>query len=382
MRIVYAAFRHDPRDPDAASGADFNFYSALRRNGFDVRLVGPFTDIPLLPERVIKKLYKLFPERRYPKYSVTNTWRASHTLNRIDQEWNPDVIFTLYPATLAMYKGNTPCVFRTDTTFLGMHKQGPEFLQHGSLALAFCVWEERRALRHCARIVTHSDWSKQVLMNDYHVDEDRILVIPNPAALPNQVVPDNLDVKTIKYLEEPLRLLLVGRDYHRKGVDIAIAITEKLNNSGMHAELTVCATSGPSAPNVKFVGPYKKTDPEELREYVKLYERAHLLLHPARFDASPIVTAEAAAFGTPTLTNNSGGLATSVKHNESGLVLPRGSSPDAYVGVIQDLIQNPKHYYELCLKTRRRYQLELNWDVAGKRVGNIVEEVARGTIST
>ena len=63
---------------------------------------------------------------------------------------------------------------------------------------------------------------------------------------------------------------------------------------------------------------------------MNFFHKAHLLLHPARFDASPIVTSEAAAFSTPTITNNSGGIATSVKHGVSGIVLARKSKPASY----------------------------------------------------
>jgi glycosyltransferase involved in cell wall biosynthesis len=376
MKVLYAAFRHDPRDPDAASGADYNFYGALARSGFDVRLVGPFREPASLPERALKRLHRLHSRRRYPKYDLTNTWRASRALDEVDKAWDPDVIFTLYPAPLAMYTGDTPCIFRTDTTFLGMHDQGAEFLQHGRLALALCVWEERKAFHHCAKVITHSDWSRDVLMSDYSLGRDQIEVLANPSALPSQAVPDSVDVMTSKRLEVPLRLLLVGRDYRRKGVDIAIEVTNQLNQDGTPAQLTVCATSGPECSNVTFVGPYRKTDHGQLRKYVELYERAHFLLHPARFDASPIVTAEAAAFGVPTVTNASGGLATSVKHGESGVVLPRHSPPKAYAEAIAALVSTPDRYYDLCRRTRRRYQRELNWDVTGERVAATVREVA------
>ena len=69
----------------------------------------------------------------------------------------------------------------------------------------------------------------------------------------------------------------------------------------------------------------------------------HLLLHPARFDASPIVTSEASTFGLPTITNDSGGLATSVKHNVSGIIVPKNSCYNIYVSEIKRLFQNPEN---------------------------------------
>lgn len=89
------------------------------------------------------------------------------------------------------------------------------------------------------------------------------------------------------------------------------------------------------------------------------------------------MSAEAAAFGTPTITNNIGGIATSVKDKVSGIVLPKNSPPGAYVKAIADLVNNPDWYYDLCATARRRYEKELNWKVAGKKVVRIVQEAAR-----
>ena len=253
-----------------------------------------------------------------------------------------------------------------------MHVQGSEFLRHGTVALNICIWQERRAFQKCIRVITHSIWSKEVLVKDYGLPPDMVEIFPNPSALPLQVVPNDFSPKP---LEKPVKLLLVGRDYRRKGIDIAIEIVEQLNRSGISAHLTVCGVSGESRQYVDFVGPFKKSEPKQLQMYIALYKQAHILLHPARFDPSPIVTAEAAAFGIPTITNNTGGMATSVKHGVSGIVLPKGSPPESYVQAITDLINDPERYYALCRSTRKRYEEELNWEVAGKKLVAILRSV-------
>ena len=108
---------------------------------------------------------------------------------------------------------------------------------------------------------------------------------------------------------------------------------------------------------------------------MSLFRQAHLLIHPALFEAAGIVPGEAAAFATPTITNDTGGLGTTVLHGESGIVLPRSSPAEAYVEVIHDLCTHPRKYFELCLKTRQRYERELNWASAGKRLGEILQRV-------
>jgi glycosyltransferase involved in cell wall biosynthesis len=98
-----------------------------------------------------------------------------------------------------------------------------------------------------------------------------------------------------------------------------------------------------------------------LREYISQYQWAHLLIHPARYEAAGIVCSEAAALGVPTITNAAGGLATTVKDGVSGIVLPRGSAAETYVSAIEGLLEDPHKYQQMSRSARERYAHELNW---------------------
>jgi glycosyltransferase involved in cell wall biosynthesis len=245
----------------------------------------------------------------------------------------------------------------------------------GKLGLCVNMWQEKQAYRNCSRILTTSEWSRDIIAKIYKVPDPLICVYPMASGLPEEIVPQNIDITNWKALQGPLRLLLVGRDYRRKGIDIAIDVTHRLNAAGVPTELTVCGAQGESEGPINFVGPYKKNDPEELREYVELYRRAHLLIHPAYFEPAGIVPGEAAAFGTPTITNDTGGIATTVKDGVSGIVLPSGSSAEVYVEKIKELIGHPEVYYQLCRTSRERYERELNWQVRGKWLKGILLDV-------
>jgi len=260
-----------------------------------------------------------------------------------------------------------------DTTFYGVEEFWPTY---GRLGLWVSMWQEKRAYRNTARVITTSEWSKNILTQVYKVPVEQIRVYPMASALPMEVVPQQVDISNWKALQGNLRLLLVGRTYHRKGVDVAIEVTHRLNADGIPTELTVCGAQGQSGRSVTFVGPFKKTDPAQLEQYAGLYRDAHLLIHPAYFEPAGIVPSEAAAFGTPTITNNTGGIGTTVKDGVSGIVLPRGSPAEAYVEKIKELIANPEVYYRLCRTSRERYDLELNWQVRSKWLGEVLREVA------
>jgi glycosyltransferase involved in cell wall biosynthesis len=370
LKILYASFSHDPRVPDAASGADHQFLLALQQGAVDVHTCGPVVDDSAFLERGIRRLYRSFTGKRYLKYTVSRTWRAGRLLNSVTGEHRPDVVFSLFPAPLVHYRGAVPCVLRVDTTFQGYQDLYPEY---GNLALALSKRQERRALSKCSRVITHSDWCKRDLVENYGFPGHLIDVFPNPAALPNEVLPSSPDVRTLKPLAGPVRLLLVGRDYRRKAVDVGLAVIEALNAAGIDSRLVVAGLNGPSDDRVTFAGLFKKSDRRQLVAYTTLLSEAHFLIHPARFDPSPIVTSEAAAFCTPTITHHICGLPTSVMDGVSGLVLPANSDATAYVKAISGLVRQPEEYYSLCESTRRRFDRELNWDVAGRRLIDILK---------
>lgn len=372
MKVLYAAMYNDPTDPMAASGVDYNFFTQIKKHVDEVRVAGPFRVEGLWPERALKRLYMRATGKRYMKWNLRAIWRATQEITWHVQEWQPDLVFSMFPANLAFLHSSVPIVFATDLSFRTWQLHGANF---GRLAFWFQLWLEKRAVHKNGRVIVSSHQLQADLVRYYGLSPQKIAVIPMPAALPGHIVPSFIDVRQDKQLVTPIRLLLVGREYYRKGIDVAIQIVELLNQQGLQASLTICASQGEPAPYVNYVGSFNKKDPAQLAAYSSLYRQAHFLVHPARFDPSPIVTAEAAAYATPTVTNNVGGIATSVADGVSGIVLPEGSSADAYVAVIQQLVRNPERYYALCATTRQRYERELNWDVAGLQVKQVLEQV-------
>jgi glycosyltransferase involved in cell wall biosynthesis len=370
VKVLYVAL-HDPYILDLASGSDYHYLHALKDNGFEVKVIGPFSTQPIWLEQIFARLYQR-TGKRYVKHKLTTAWLASYATNKAVAEWKPDIVLTIYPSPLVFYRGPALCVFRTDATYYGMEQSYPLY---GPIALFLAMWQEKCAFRKSAVVITHSDWSRKVLSDVYKVPDDHIEVYSEPSALPSYIIPKEVDIPNWKALNGSIRLLLIGRDYRRKGIDVAIEVVHRLNASGIKVELTICGLQGQPDEFVRFVGPYKKSVPEELARYVSLFRQAHLLIHPTLFDAGAIAPSEAAAFGTPTITNDVGGMASTVRDGESGIVLPKSSPPEVYVEAIINLFSHPSAYFELCQKTRKRYDNELNWDYSGKRLGEILRRI-------
>jgi len=374
LKVIFGSYRYNPENIDAGSGFDHDYYRVFQQQGWDVQVLGPFPNQESFWERILARLYKPITKLKYAKFRISAAYAISQKLNQAVHQLQPDIVFTIWPNFFVFYRGSSPIVYAVDTC---LYAQQMEYPVYGKLAMRITEWEEQRAFNNAALVLTHSEWSRNIIAKRYNVPQNRIVVFTVPASLPQAIVPSFIDILSKKKIEFPLRLLLVGRVYHRKGVDIAIRVTELLNHSGVPAELTVCGLQSEShIPYVRFVGPYKKSNPEELRQYASLYDDAHLLIHPARFEAAGIVPSEAAAFATPTITNNSGGLGTTVQDGISGIVLPKDSPAEKYVEAIRALIQNPERYYELCKTTRQRYEAELNWDAAGRKLAELLQQTA------
>lgn len=378
MNVLYATYRYDPSNPDLGSSLDYECYNAILRAGYRTDIVGPVTSKSDLAEKIEYRFWQAYKKctGKHPlKFPLMSSMRASRMLRLAAQEGNPDVVFSVFPPFFVSYNGPVPYVWYFDTTFWGQEQEWPLY---GRLPLKISIWQEKKVLDKAARIVTMSKWCKDILVYHYGISEDRIEIVPLFATLPERVIPADIDVLVEKRLEKPLRILLVGREYERKGIDIALEIVQQLNKDTVPSKLVVCGLAKKPynlPPNVDFVGSYRKSDPQQLHQYVDWYKWANILLHPARFEAGGTVLSEAAAFATPSITNDTGGLATTVSHGESGIVLPRGSAADAYVQAIKTLVGHPHQYYDLCRKTKLRYARELSSSAAGRQIVRILNDV-------
>jgi glycosyltransferase involved in cell wall biosynthesis len=89
--------------------------------------------------------------------------------------------------------------------------------------------------------------------------------------------------------------LLVGKDWHRKGGDIAFQTLISLLQKGVDAELVVvgCIPPAEIKHDKLIVIPYlNKNVPKERKQLDKLFMSSHFFILPTRADCSPIVTFE------------------------------------------------------------------------------------------
>jgi glycosyltransferase involved in cell wall biosynthesis len=371
MKILYIAGRWDPRDHNQASGTDFEICQALTREGAELEIIGPFLFPFSKIESYIREIYRRLFGKVLFKYPLSYFRKCARQINQVLERQDFDLIVSFYSAPLLFTKVNKPLLYICDSTAKWVQLNWKYRAWFTYQTMYF--WESK-VIQKASHIITFSESSAKVLREIYAVDPAILDVFPIPASLPIEIVPEEIvDDKGLM----PLNLLLVGREFKRKGVDIAIDVINDLNARGIETYLRIIGLEGNDTERIRYLGLYNKTIPAELEEYMGHYQWANFLLHPARFEAAGIVPSEAAAFGVPTITNDAGGLTTTVKDGISGIVLPRTEKPADYVNKIRKIVEDPVLYSRLRRTSKERYDNELNWNVLGKKIYTIAENLVK-----
>ena len=98
-----------------------------------------------------------------------------------------------------------------------------------------------------------------------------------------------------------------------------------------------------------------------------------------RVDCTPISFCEAASYGLPVISTDTGGVAAVVESGETGILLPLNASSEKYADEIEILIQNPEQIRALSQNAREKYEKELNWSVWGEKMNKILLELIKNT---
>lgn len=371
MKLLYVAGRWDPTIQNEYSGSDYGAFHMLKKQtDIEVALVGPLEDQPTTIERLTFGLYNQLSKKRLLKYYPSSLKRIGKEINRAIHHYQPDVIFSKYSSPIVHAIIDRPFVYMCDSTIHWTKKYWREFSKVG-----FNIMEkwEKKSILSSDRIITFSEANADVIKSYYQKEPEKVRVMPIPAFIPASHLPSRESVD--KKIGDTLHLLLVGKRFHLRGMDIAIDVVQKLNAEGVPAQLRIVGIKGDDQDFVKFTGSYEKEDPEQIKEYFECFSWADILIHPSRFHSAGIVISEAAAFGLPTITNASGGLATSVQHDHTGLVLPEGSPAQAYLNAIKSLIDDKDRYKRYRAAARDRFDDILNWEKAGHYLAEIIREV-------
>ena len=364
LKITVMSF-NDPKDKRTWSGTTSNMYEALKRNGFEVdtlTLKNWFTRFYIRGtmfylNRIKKKGVANFETTKFgAKYWGKRADKLIH-----DQDKKSNYYFCPAGASIiAFAQSKVKFVDLPDATYALMNDYYYAGVDKQSADCGDKI--DRLALQKSAKIILPSQWTYESVQNDYDQPEVKLSLIPFGANMPEvKITPKTLMGKEIN-------ILLVGVEWKRKGIDIALDVVTKLNEhslAGYHYTLTIVGLDKPSdftQSDVIFKGRLDKNDPVELSNLQAEYEKADLFLLPTQAEAAGIVFGEAAMYALPVFTYDTGGVSQYVLNEKTGYTLPTSATSTDFVQQIEGLVTDDTNYHNMSKAARTYYDTTLNWD--------------------
>lgn len=362
----------DPLDINSFSTVLYHMVGALRREIPDLDVV-QYSRAPWFPRMV--HIFKRLGIRSDPYYwSLANRLFAA----RLARRWAGQraVVISVVNATMVgPLARHVPVINISDSTFVLMRNFYASFAALGDAAARSAEQAERDAIRQAVHNSLSSDWAARSAIEDYGADPAETSVVSwgcNLAEVSASAMrsPDPSD---------PCRLLFIGGEWERKGGDVVLEAAAMLRARGVPVVLDLVGAIPPGAlPEglpVTVHGRLGKGSPEQLEKLLGLYRDSAFLYLPTRQDCTPMVFAEANAYGTPGVTRDTGGVASVVRHGENGLVLPGEASAADFAHAIEQCWRDRAGYAALRASSRATYENRLNWDVWAREIVAIIRRL-------
>lgn len=374
LRIGVAAIG-DVRTPAHWSGIPHYMARALTQAGHDVVPIGPLKSPLRAPMQLLARLQRA---AGVPSMSPVHTAMVSDQLAadyaRHVRRLAPDVVLAPAGSPFAWSTPpGTPLVYTSDATFRRIEGFYTRYSHLSRRASRGAEELERRSIERADLLVYPSEWAAQSAIHDYAADPRRVHVIEWGANFETTAYARDDEAPS-----DRCNLLLVGVDWARKGVDVAVSALQALRHAGIDARLVVCGCAPPQTVAVEglTIIPFlDKSDPDQRATLEQLFVDADFLILPSRAECYGIVFCEAAAFGVPALGPAVGGVPTIVRDGVNGHVLPASATGTDYARVISDLLAAPERYRALRRNSTAEFKQRLNWQAWAERTVELMRSL-------
>lgn len=374
MRIAYIENPFD-HSKISAGGVSKYIIRALEKNGITIQTI-QLTKRPLLSYlyNIYSKLISLFGKKYQPMRSPI-LWRAiSKKMSATISEDQYDAVLAFGSLPIAYFSTSKPIYFWTDAVFESLIDYYPDYtnltkqtIKNGH-ALDAKAFERAEKAFICTQIEI-----KQA--EKYYSHSDKIYFAPFGANLDEDPDQNMVDEIIARKKTSPIKFLLIGWDWYRKGGDKALELVQELNRKGHQAELHIIGQE--QGDNIKdpalfFHGKLRKDIPEEKEKFIGLLSEATFLVHFSKAETYGHVLCEANAYGLPAITSNTGGIKEVINDEVNGHKFDEAIPVNEISEQIISIISDEKKYKSLCHSSNNEYHDRLNWD---KAVKILIEEI-------
>lgn len=361
-----------PTDKKIWSGTINQMYQAFLAQGFEMEWI-PVNKFSALESKFflsIENLHKKIFNRGFNRnHFLAKAFSASRKLRHHLKNSDADLIFA--PTTIAdiaFLKTTRPVLYLNDATFHQLLNYYGGMSGFGWLSKKTTVFLEKLALQKSDALVFSSDWAADHAVQFYKIPKEKVNVIKFGS---NSRAPEKITEKD--YTGE-ITFLFLGVEWNRKGGQIALDAINILRKRDYPVKLQVVGCVPPvTDTDAMNVIPYlNKNNPEEALQIFDFLQNSHFMFMPTRADCTPISFCEAASYGLPVISTNTGGVAAVVEAGKTGMLLPLEAGAEEYADEIEILLRNPEQIKMYSLNGRKKYEEELNWKIWGEKMAEIV----------
>lgn len=259
-------------------------------------------------------------------------------------------------------------------------------------------WIEKTAIEMADALIAVSEETKQDILNNFNVEEDKIRVIYNGINLKEYVTTSETStLDEYKVDKNTPYVLFVGRITRQKGI---IHLVNAIKYIDSDTQIVLCA-GAPDTPEIAkemedAVNEVKKQRKNVIwidkmvtkKEIIQLYSHADVFCCPSIYEPFGIINVEAMACNTAVVASAVGGIKEVVVHNETGILIPLEQqkeapfepvNPDKFARDLADgvnkLIKNQELRAFMAKKGRKRVEDYFDWTSIAKQTEELYKSL-------
>lgn len=356
------------------SGTMFKMYEQLLIQGYEVIWVPKvkFTEKEENRFKQIEKWFNKIFNRGYNRHLFTYKAKvAARRLEKNLKEYKLDALFNPTHVNDFVYlKTKTPIIYLNDANVAQLLNYYPYYSGFGILSKLETKFLEKKALQNATYSVFSSDWARDFAINTYGISKERVKTIKFGA---NIIVPEKIEYK--KNTDE-FTFLFLAVDWIRKRGSLAYESLKILKEKGYPVKMLIVGCNPEIKADWVTIIPFlNKNNPDEFKQIQQHLLSSHFLFVPTKADCTPIAFCEAAGYGLPIISTNTGGVSAHVVDGYNGILLSPEAQANDYADEIEKLLKLPQKAQEYSENARQLYDKELNWKNWGIEFSKIVKQL-------